>query len=103
MNYTQGASWDNRYNMYSTQYPYVFPRGSFNYDDCISEARESINYEEPEDVCTNQVKDIVNNTIVNGTDDLNGVDDVAGLLRNCNVSYDVDSEGNPVPLLDSGR
>ena len=104
MNYTQGGSWDNRYNMYSTEYPMdVFPRGSFNYDECVRNAREYINDEEPEVVCTNQVKDIVNNTIVNGTDDLNEVDDVAGLLRNCNVSYDVDSEGNPVPLLDSGR
>ena len=104
MNYTQGGGWDNSYNMYSTEYPMdVFPRGTFNYDDCVSNAREYINDEEPEVVCTNQVKDIVNNTIVNGSDNLNGVDDVAGLLRNCNVSYDVDANGNPVPLLDSGR
>ena len=101
MNYTQGGGWDNRYNMYSTEYPDAFPNGTFNYDDCVSNAREWINDEEPEDVCTNQVKDIVNNTIVNGTDNLNGVDDVAGLLRDCNVSYNV-INGEISPILSMG-
>ena len=102
MNYTQGGGWDNSYNMYSTEYPMdVFPRGTFNYDDCVSNAREYINDEEPEVVCTNQVKDIVNNTIVNGSDNLNGVDDVAGLLRDCNVSYNV-INGEISPILSMG-